>query len=1116
MAIKKDNKPYRPTRAELDELRSINSVGTSISKMNMETRKSIDSTMGSSYKSLNKYGDKNVREITSSVSKILNKFSLTIDALSRGVTRITLNTAKATKDTLTQYGKAVGQDFNINKQNAVAMALSQSSPIFGYFAAKFVETDIFQNAVERMKEHIGKSLSSIGYYLRFGWEKFKSKIGIKPKRNNDEGDDFFDSPSKASYRVKNIPKLKKGGLISKSGIVYVHAGEVVSPVDKVLGNSKYSIGQLFNSGKSLNKDGWLYKIYDILLELRVSMTGIGYDFKTNLYKKIMGNPVFKKMAMAFSLFKATTKFLFKVRNRYERELPRSTNLQANIADTLGLTYIRSMEKYDQMLFYLRRLSAKITGEDVTPPGNPSYTNYKAIKAFISGIKNRGVKQTFSDIYQAISGRVKSLTGNTHSTLLLPDGTVSIIPNGSSSSGNSIFGSIKGKTSGVFNYFRGAGVAAIRNREGKKWKHGTLDHRNGVIDYRFNLNEHDLAAEEYYNSFNHATAGGLFNKGKHFLSSSFHNLKNKLSLQHLREKFGPNTKEDRIEKRLRLIQENTSDLKDETKKTNKKNKGFFSTLGMVAMGIYSAIRNFVGTIPLIGKPLQWMMSFFKFKIWDLPNMIWGVISKGLGLAWKGAKLGGRGLMGLGRGLGGLFKGGSKGILGRGLGIFGVVDSVIDMFKSEGNADKMFGGHASLMQKGFAGVGGLLGGEDQGQSSGGLSGIWGMMKGAFFGAIRGATIGSLFSPGIGTAVGAAVGGVCGMIGPDRIARWLNKASNGIGSVLSSIGDIISHPIESVESAAKNGWSWMSNGNNKFSHMIAGAAMGGLATGGNPFGIIGGAIMGWYGSDAIKRVGEWWGKMGIGSDALPQGQYKDSSGKALPMSIPNYLEDAQNKAKIRGKTLKNIFGNAQYDDIINKAAKDYGVDPKLIKGIINTESEFNPNAKGPMTHWGRAKGLMQIIDDTSRGLGIKNSLNPEENIRGGTKYFASLVKQYGGNVRKALAVYGGHIHTDPTNYIKKVLEYSDPKINENRQTIAERHVADKTRNLEELKELYKKQSAESSKQSDEAIKAMEKNFTNFGQHITTAVTNNTSSNVNNNNQSGSNHFDPYLNAVVTGDVH
>ena len=79
--------------------------------------------------------------------------------------------------------------------------------------------------------------------------------------------------------------------------------------------------------------------------------------------------------------------------------------------------------------------------------------------------------------------------------------------------------------------------------------------------------------------------------------------------------------------------------------------------------------------------------------------------------------------------------------------------------------------------------------------------------------------------------------------------------------------------------------------------------------------------------------------------------------------------------------------YASTIKAAAKAYQVEPALIRALIHAESAFNPLAvsrKGAM-------GLTQLMPATARELGVGNALMAEQNIFGGVKYLAGLLKQY-----------------------------------------------------------------------------------------------------------------------------
>lgn len=107
----------------------------------------------------------------------------------------------------------------------------------------------------------------------------------------------------------------------------------------------------------------------------------------------------------------------------------------------------------------------------------------------------------------------------------------------------------------------------------------------------------------------------------------------------------------------------------------------------------------------------------------------------------------------------------------------------------------------------------------------------------------------------------------------------------------------------------------------------------------------------------------------------------------------------AKMRTQNKSVVFGgNTKYDEYINNYAMMYGIDPLLVKSVIKHESGFNANARSSAG----AAGLMQLMPSTARGLGVKNIYDPRENISAGTRYLASLLNQYNGNIPLALAAY------------------------------------------------------------------------------------------------------------------
>lgn len=86
------------------------------------------------------------------------------------------------------------------------------------------------------------------------------------------------------------------------------------------------------------------------------------------------------------------------------------------------------------------------------------------------------------------------------------------------------------------------------------------------------------------------------------------------------------------------------------------------------------------------------------------------------------------------------------------------------------------------------------------------------------------------------------------------------------------------------------------------------------------------------------------------------------------------------------------------VKAMAKKYSVNEALVRAVIHAESAFKVDA---ISRAG-AQGLMQLMPATANDLGVTNSLNANQNIEGGTKYLAELLKRFSGDTKLATAAY------------------------------------------------------------------------------------------------------------------
>ena len=157
----------------------------------------------------------------------------------------------------------------------------------------------------------------------------------------------------------------------------------------------------------------------------------------------------------------------------------------------------------------------------------------------------------------------------------------------------------------------------------------------------------------------------------------------------------------------------------------------------------------------------------------------------------------------------------------------------------------------------------------------------------------------------------------------------------------------------------------------------------------------------------------------DNLPK-QEPNELAKAAAKLPENVVQNTVEKSVARTEPVVSATRpNASIEELVDKASRQYKIDPALIKAVIKAESNFNPRA---VSHAG-AQGLMQLMPATAKGLGVSDSFNPEQNIMGGTRFLKSLLDRYNGDLDSALAAYNwgpGNVDRRPDRMPRETRDY------------------------------------------------------------------------------------------------
>jgi hypothetical protein len=122
--------------------------------------------------------------------------------------------------------------------------------------------------------------------------------------------------------------------------------------------------------------------------------------------------------------------------------------------------------------------------------------------------------------------------------------------------------------------------------------------------------------------------------------------------------------------------------------------------------------------------------------------------------------------------------------------------------------------------------------------------------------------------------------------------------------------------------------------------------------------------------------------------------------------------------------VLETTPYGELIASMSEAHGVDPMLVRALIQVESGYRPTARSRKG----AMGLMQLMPSTAREYKVRNPYDPKANITAGVKHLKSLIDRWGG-VELALAAYnagegavkkfnGIPPYRETRNYVRRIL--------------------------------------------------------------------------------------------------
>jgi soluble lytic murein transglycosylase-like protein len=154
------------------------------------------------------------------------------------------------------------------------------------------------------------------------------------------------------------------------------------------------------------------------------------------------------------------------------------------------------------------------------------------------------------------------------------------------------------------------------------------------------------------------------------------------------------------------------------------------------------------------------------------------------------------------------------------------------------------------------------------------------------------------------------------------------------------------------------------------------------------------------------------------------KDLIEKIQTDEVP-YPEPAAEPAQapVQAEPERSLLADTPYGDIIASLSETHGVNPMLVRALIQVESGYRPRARSSRG----AMGLMQLMPSIAREYNVRNPFEPKANIEGGIRHLKSLIDRWG--YKTALAAYnagegavakfkGIPPYRETRNYVSRIL--------------------------------------------------------------------------------------------------